>query len=195
MKFFVKSMAAPAFALAIGLNAGAAQAFTSTPLNFHGGITASFSNDTIGMNSFADYFSFSLPVYASGSGGSTDLGAGISFGSSFVPNVAFSNFSLYSVGGSGSLTLVPTTGGLSSSTWNGITYQDTQGTVYFSGLSQGTEYAFYIAGSGTQVSSSYSGTVTLSPVPEPRTYAMLLAGLGLVGFTAFRRKRSNTDFS
>ena len=28
----------------------------------------------------------------------------------------------------------------------------------------------------------------LSPIPEPETYAMLLAGLGLVGFMARRRK-------
>lgn len=28
----------------------------------------------------------------------------------------------------------------------------------------------------------------LSPVPEPETYAMLLAGLGLVGFVGRRRK-------
>lgn len=31
-------------------------------------------------------------------------------------------------------------------------------------------------------------TGTLSPVPEPESYAMLLAGLGLLGFTARRRK-------
>ena len=30
-----------------------------------------------------------------------------------------------------------------------------------------------------------------SPVPEPETYAMLLAGLGLIGFTARRRKGLN----
>ena len=29
---------------------------------------------------------------------------------------------------------------------------------------------------------------TLSPIPEPETYAMLLAGLGLLGFHARRRK-------
>jgi hypothetical protein len=34
----------------------------------------------------------------------------------------------------------------------------------------------------------YSGSVAM-PVPEPETYAMLLAGLGLVGFTARRRMR------
>ncbi|MCE3603638.1 FxDxF family PEP-CTERM protein [Massilia sp. P8910] len=31
------------------------------------------------------------------------------------------------------------------------------------------------------------GTVVLSPVPEPETYAMMLAGLGLLGFCARRR--------
>jgi hypothetical protein len=35
---------------------------------------------------------------------------------------------------------------------------------------------------------SYSGTLNVSPVPEPETYAMLLAGLGLVGFMVRRRK-------
>jgi len=31
----------------------------------------------------------------------------------------------------------------------------------------------------------------VSPVPEPQTYAMLLAGLGLLGITAYRRKNLN----
>jgi hypothetical protein len=31
--------------------------------------------------------------------------------------------------------------------------------------------------------------ITITPVPEPETYALMLAGLGLVGFTA--RRRSN----
>jgi hypothetical protein len=35
---------------------------------------------------------------------------------------------------------------------------------------------------------SYSGNLTVSAVPEAETYAMLLAGLGLVGFVARRRK-------
>jgi len=29
---------------------------------------------------------------------------------------------------------------------------------------------------------------SLAPVPEPETYALMLAGLGLVGFMARRRK-------
>ena len=31
-------------------------------------------------------------------------------------------------------------------------------------------------------------TVTATPVPEPETYALMLAGLGIVGFVASRRK-------
>jgi hypothetical protein len=29
----------------------------------------------------------------------------------------------------------------------------------------------------------------LAPIPEPETYAMMLAGLGLIGFVAGRRRR------
>lgn len=34
--------------------------------------------------------------------------------------------------------------------------------------------------------------ILLSPVPEPETYAMMFAGLGLIGFVARRRKQKNT---
>ena len=33
--------------------------------------------------------------------------------------------------------------------------------------------------------------VNFSPVPEPETYAMLLAGLGLIGYSARRRKMNS----
>ena len=35
---------------------------------------------------------------------------------------------------------------------------------------------------------SYSGILAVTPVPEPETYGMLLAGLGVLGFLARRRK-------
>lgn len=35
----------------------------------------------------------------------------------------------------------------------------------------------------------YSANIALAPVPEPETYAMMLAGLGLLGFTARRRNK------
>jgi hypothetical protein len=36
---------------------------------------------------------------------------------------------------------------------------------------------------------SYGGTISVTAVPEPETYAMLLAGLGVVGFAARRRNK------
>ena len=44
-----------------------------------------------------------------------------------------------------------------------------------------------VTGSG---GGSYAGVLNLTPVPEPETYAMLLAGLGLVGFISRRRQFS-----
>jgi hypothetical protein len=40
-------------------------------------------------------------------------------------------------------------------------------------------------------SASFSGSVIAAPVPEPETYAMLLAGLGLMGAVARRRSKNN----
>jgi hypothetical protein len=45
---------------------------------------------------------------------------------------------------------------------------------------------------GYCLNGGYSAKYTpiTTPVPEPETYAMILAGLGLIGFTARRRKRN-----
>ena len=54
----------------------------------------------------------------------------------------------------------------------------------FTGLSAGT-YALTFLGSGT---GGYGGYFTVTAVPEPETYAMMLAGLGAIGFVAARRR-------
>ena len=45
---------------------------------------------------------------------------------------------------------------------------------------------------GNTFGGSYGGTfnLNLAPVPEPETYGMLLAGLGVLGFLARRRKQA-----
>ena len=55
------------------------------------------------------------------------------------------------------------------------------------GLTAGNSYTFEIRGYGNAF---YA--VTLAPVPEPESYAMLLAGLGLLGAIARRKKNIST---
>lgn len=50
---------------------------------------------------------------------------------------------------------------------------------------------YYLQVSGSLMSdsaASFGGAVMLAPVPEPETYGMMLAGLGVLGFMARRRK-------
>jgi hypothetical protein len=59
-------------------------------------------------------------------------------------------------------------------------------------LGAGT-YSFDITGTaigaqGGKYLEKYRPNVSNLPIPEPATYAMMLAGLGLLGFTAYRRK-------
>lgn len=51
--------------------------------------------------------------------------------------------------------------------------------------------SYYLQVSGTLASAggaAFGGAAALNPVPEPETYGMMLAGLGVVGFLARRRK-------
>lgn len=49
-------------------------------------------------------------------------------------------------------------------------------------------YSLTVSGTGvTGSSASYGGNIVAVPVPEPETYAMMLAGLVAVGFLARRR--------
>lgn len=72
--------------------------------------------------------------------------------------------------------------GLESVTWHvgGL------GTTLLSG--NNGEMAMHVQGIGSNGDSAWY--VATSPIPEPETYAMLLAGLGLLGFMARRRKES-----
>ncbi|MBT9568231.1 MAG: FxDxF family PEP-CTERM protein [Thiobacillus sp.] len=61
----------------------------------------------------------------------------------------------------------------------------------FANLPAALDYKFAVSGSviGT-LGGSYGGVLQAVPVPETKTYAMMLAGLGLVGFTVLRRRRT-----
>jgi hypothetical protein len=51
-------------------------------------------------------------------------------------------------------------------------------------------FTFANTGSGAFYLDNFSVNVTAAPVPEPETYAMMLAGLGALGFMARRRRAS-----
>ena len=57
----------------------------------------------------------------------------------------------------------------------------------FTGVLNPGAYSLRISGNAG-AAASYVGNVVLSPVPEPETYALMLAGLGVVGFMAARRR-------
>lgn len=52
-------------------------------------------------------------------------------------------------------------------------------------------YSFEISGITEEFEGGYDLTLMTSPVPEPSTIALMLGGLGLVGFMAARRRNQN----
>ena len=50
-------------------------------------------------------------------------------------------------------------------------------------------YQFVVTGTTAGTSGgTYLGTLSAAPIPEAKTYAMMFAGLGLIGFTVLRRR-------
>lgn len=62
------------------------------------------------------------------------------------------------------------------------------------GLSSG-EYDLTVSGIGKTAFSNYVGAIAVTAVPEPETFAMLLAGLGVMGAIARRRKQTAAAFA
>ncbi|HEX2009841.1 MAG TPA: FxDxF family PEP-CTERM protein [Roseateles sp.] len=110
---------------------------------------------------FLDTYSFTLTETSTVSSGVLTFGA-----------IAPAAYGLYEADGTG---LAAWTYGGTSST-NTLTLD--AGTYYYSVFGLATGSAAY----------AISSAATAVPVPEPETYAMLLAGLGVVGFVARRRK-------
>ncbi len=75
-------------------------------------------------------------------------------------------------------------------------YTDNGTLSTFSSLSTNGQTGYNnTGGNGVDILAYAQATNPIAPVPEPETYAMLLAGFGLVGFLAFRRKDDSSDMT
>ncbi len=131
------------------------------------------NNDISGL--FEDHILFNLPLGYSGFGGDSVI---VGFAWSF--DLTFSEFSLWDLTDN---TLIATDQGFTDlSQWFKLTAP----------LPQSHSYELVLKGNllDGYTSGSYAGDLTISAaIPEPETYAMLLAGLGLIGLMAYRRKK------
>jgi PEP-CTERM motif len=182
MRSTFSRMAVVALTLWLGFAAGAANATTTFSVwtgSDIAGWTASFGNTSVG-NAFNDLIAFSLPGLSS-TGSAIVSSNTVRVGHISIANVSLNLFDLLSSG-----VIVASATGAPSNTLN---------FVFGPGPVPGN-YDLNIAGVKINHSlpGGYNGIITIDPilpVPEPKTYAMLLAGLGLVGFSARRRMNNN----
>ncbi|TXT22904.1 MAG: hypothetical protein FD134_2361 [Gallionellaceae bacterium] len=78
----------------------------------------------------------------------------------------------------------------SSLYWSGTEYAPSTSNAWYFDTGIGFQSAYYKGSSMFAWAVRPGNSTAVSAVPEPETYAMLLAGLGLLGFTARRRARS-----
>ncbi|MDY7575670.1 FxDxF family PEP-CTERM protein [Actimicrobium sp. CCI2.3] len=154
----------------------------SVPLSIDsatGDLTSYFGGTHSGTSAFNDVFNFT-PTLSSGL--ATTL---VSSFTLFGGGVTFNSASLNGVSLMATTPLSPASGF--------TIYNLVLGAQQFTGPLQ-----LLVSGNSFGSISSYNGSISVtagtpipSPVPEPETYAMMLAGLGLLGFAARRKAKSN----
>lgn len=177
MKKALFSKVAGSLLLSAGLLAsGVAAADTTLTFDAAGNTTFGMTHATTG--SFTDTFLFSVDNLASASGTYT-------LGKTKISSERLANYGITDI------TFFSEVGGVRTNL--ATTFTNTGDLEFFpqADLEAGT-YGFTVTGS-TLLSGkggSYAGTLNVSAVPEPTTYAMLGLGLGMLAFTA-RRKANN----
>lgn len=151
----------------------------STPpqaLNIIG--TSAYFGDSFGMNNngdtFMDQFTFNV----------TDMPHSLDAIVASISRTADTGLDITGLG------LYTQGGDLITSGMMGSTGAQDVWTISADSLATGS---YYLQVSGTllsDTSGSFGGSVMLNPVPEPETYGMMLAGLGVVGMVARRRRQA-----
>ena len=144
----------------------------------HGPVESAFAQVS---GSFTDYFTFDLaaPGYAvSSTVVANNLGNGV------VWNIADGKYSLWSMGGDGTIS------GDDSKLGGNWVFDGQSGNATHSVLLGTGKYYYMVTGKGNgSYGGAYAISSTITPVPEPENAAMLLAGLGMLGFLMNRRRR------
>jgi hypothetical protein len=178
MKSNTNKLLALAITAGLGLSSFNAQATTSADtaaLSFNTQGIATFSNSiSAGYADFNDLFTFTT---ASSSGGASSVA---SFNGQYF-STAFSSFNLLNVSNGNSVVAT------------GLIGPSFVTQLGFSGLNQNSIYALNIIGTVNSPSAGgfYSGSLSVSPIPEPAEYVLLAGGFGLIGFIANRRKQQH----
>jgi hypothetical protein len=141
--------------------------------------SVSKTTDTVSRDtSFVDYFSFTLDAAAATTfGNAPDILVSLWNDDDYITNIK--SIVLY--------TGVPTTG----TTATTVDKDSNAESFLFRGLTAGSYY-FKVSGFQDDRAGAYTfnlATTAATAVPEPEAYAMMLAGLGLIGF-AVRRKQA-----
>jgi hypothetical protein len=156
-----------AVALASGMTSVMAVSFNIGTLPI---APAVYSNvQSVAPGTFSDLYSFLFPV-----GASTGSGAAITIDVGTILNIDNIQVSLLDA---------------SSNILASGTVGDTS-ILFDQPLTLGSSYSFRVTGNASgAVGGTYAFLASAAPVPEPESYALMLAGLGVVGSIVRRRRR------
>jgi len=191
----IKGQIRRAVAVAAVLAASAGAQAAVIPLGPIVPLTPTSFSDYVGVGLFGNSYTFTLPV---------NLGSGYDIINTPVTigpipfilpnggnlNLAFSSVNLYYAGADNAIGGA----GLNADIWLAgflnATPDVSSYSVSIGPNSGGTFYLDVVGKADGSLGGFYSGSISVTAVPEPESYAMLLAGLGVMGAIAVRRNKA-----
>jgi hypothetical protein len=125
--------------------------------------------------------------------GTTSLGGALLSWSFAAPTVKNSTVGTFSITSNKAITIDLGFGANTNSKSGEWFFNDLKLTAGTTGGTYNVDWAKFNGGGniqGSVTAAMYARDVTVSPVPEPESYAMMLGALGMLGFVARRKKRS-----